>query len=91
MLEQLIAKAESMIPDQDKYVQDNWQTLVDALAAAKDVMADGDAMQEDVDVATQALMDAILAQRFKADKSVLEELVLAGAVGRSDGGSGNHG
>ena len=75
MLEQLIAKAESMIPDQDKYVQDNWQTLVDALAAAKDVMADGDAMQEDVDVATQALMDAILAQRFKADKSVLEELV----------------
>ena len=52
-----------------------WQELVDALAAAKDVMADGDAMQEDVDVATQALMDAILAQRFKADKSVLEELV----------------
>ena len=75
MLEQLIAKAEGMIPDQDKYVQDNWQTLVDALAAAKDVAADGDAMDEDIQPVAQALLDAILAQRFKADKSVLEDLI----------------
>ena len=75
MLEQLIAKAESMIPDQDKYVQDNWQTLVDALAAAKDVAADGDAMDEDIQPVAQALLNAILAQRFKADKSILEDLI----------------
>ena len=75
LLEQLIAKAEAMIPNQDKYVQDNWQLLVDALAEAKKVMADGDAMEEDVQPATEALLNAILAQRFKADKSILEELV----------------
>ena len=75
MLEQLIAKAENMIPDQDKYVQDNWQTLVDALAAAKDVADDGDAMDEDIQPVAEALLNAILAQRFKADKSILEDLI----------------
>ena len=75
MLEQLIAKADSMIPDQDKYGQDNWQQLVDALAKAKEVMEDGNAMEEDVQPAAQALLDAILAQRFKADKSILEYLI----------------
>ena len=75
MLEQLIAKAESMMVDQDKYVQDHWQTLVDALATAKKVMADGNAMEEDVQPAAQALLNAILAQRFKADKSILEDLL----------------
>ena len=75
MLEQLIAKADSMVADQDKYVQDNWQTLVDALAAAKEVDADGDAMDEDIQPVADALFNAILAQRFKADKSILEDLI----------------
>ena len=75
MLEQLINKADGMIPDQDKYVQDNWQQLVDALAEAKKVMEDGNAMEEDVQPAAQVLLDAILAQRFKADKSILEDLI----------------
>ena len=75
VLEMLIERADGMMENVDKYVEANWQQLVDALAAAKDVMADGDAMQEDVDKAADALLDAILAQRFKADKSVLEDLV----------------
>ncbi len=75
MLEQLIAKAETMIPNQDKYVQDHWQELLDALANAKEVMADGDAMEEDVEPAADALMNAILAQRYKANKSILEDLI----------------
>ena len=75
MLEQLIAKAEDMTANADKYVADHWQELVDALAKAKDVAADGDAMEEDVQPAAQALLDAILAQRFKADKSILEDLL----------------
>ena len=75
MLEQLIAKADEMMENADKYVQDNWQQLVDALAKAKEVMADGDAMEEDVQSASEALLNAILAQRFKANKSILEELV----------------
>ena len=75
MLEQLINKADGMIPNEDKYMADHWQELVDALAAAKDVMADGNAMEGDVQPAAQALLNAILAQRFKADKSILEDLV----------------
>ena len=75
LLGQLIVKAEAMISNQDKYVQDNWQQLVDALAKAKEVMADGDAMESDVAPAAEALWDAIRAQRYKADKSILEELI----------------
>ena len=75
MLEQLITKADAMMADVDKYVEANWQQLVDALALAKDVMADGDAMDEDIQPAAEALLNAILAQRFKADKSILEGLL----------------
>ncbi|OUP64380.1 hypothetical protein B5F12_06095, partial [Pseudoflavonifractor sp. An176] len=75
MLEQLINKADGMIPDEDKYMPDHWQELVDALAAAKDVMADGDAMEEDIQPVAEALLNAILAQRFKADKSILDDLI----------------
>ena len=75
MLEQLIAKADEMMAESDKYVQDNWQQLIDALAAAKDVYNDGDAMEGDIEPAAEALLNAILAQRFKADKSILEDLV----------------
>ena len=75
MLEQLINKADGMIPDEDKYMPDHWKELVDALAAAKDVMADGDAMEEDIQPVAEALLNAILAQRFKADKSILDDLI----------------
>ena len=54
---------------------DNWQMLVDALDAAKKVMEDGDAMDEDIQPVAEDLLNAILAQRFKADKSILEELI----------------
>ena len=75
MLEQLIAKADDMVANADKYVETNWNELVEALAKAKEVMADGDAMDEDIQPAADDLLKAILAQRFKADKSILEELV----------------
>lgn len=75
MLEQLITKAEAMVEDSDKYVADHWQALLDALETALAVQADGDAMQEDVDQAAQALLNSILDQRFKADKSILEGLI----------------
>ena len=56
-------------------MESTWQQLVDALSAAKDVAADGDAMDEDVQPAAEALLNAILAQRFKADKAILEDLI----------------
>ena len=75
MLEQLIAKADDMVANADKYMTDNWQQLVDALAKAKDVYADGDAMDQDIQPVAEDLISAILAQRFKADKSILEDLI----------------
>ena len=48
---------------------------MDALKAAQDVAADGDAMQEDVDKAAGDLLNAILAQRYKANKDILEDLL----------------
>ena len=75
LLEQLITKADDMVANADQYMADHWQELVDALAKAKDVYADGDAMEEDVQPAAEALLNAILAQRFKADKSILEDLI----------------
>ncbi len=75
MLEQLIARGDSMTKNADKYVTNNWQQLVDALAEAKTVYNDGDALQGDVDAAADALLNAIFAQRYKADKSILEDLI----------------
>ena len=75
MLEVLIAKAETMVANQSKYVQDHWQELLDALNAGQKVMDDGDALQGDVETAVEDLMNAILAQRYKADKSILEDLI----------------
>lgn len=71
----LIARAEDMVLNADKYVADNWQQLLDALEAAQAVAADGDAMKGDVEIAANDLLSAILAQRYKADKSILEELI----------------
>ena len=75
MLEQLITKADDMVANENKYVQTNWQQLLDALEAAKAVMDDGDALTVDVEAASETLLNAILAQRFKADKSNLEDLI----------------
>ena len=76
MLQLLVDRANQMMDNADKYVSDNWQLLVDALADAEKILAEaGDTMQGEMDDAADALLNAILAQRFKADKSVLEELV----------------
>ena len=75
MLEMLITRADGMMEDADKYVTDTWQQLVDALDKAKDVYADENAMTGDIQPAEEALLNAILAQRFKADKSILEDLI----------------
>ena len=80
MLNLVIDRAEAMMDEADKYVETNWQQLVDALKAAQDVAADGDAMQEDVDKAAGDLLNAILAQRYKADKDILE-----GLIGKAEG------
>ena len=76
MLEQLVAKAEAMVAEQDKYVQTDWQQLVDALAQAQELLEDsGNALAGDVGEASDALLNAILAQRYKANKENLEDIL----------------
>lgn len=76
MLEQLVAKAEAMVAEQDKYVQTDWQQLVDALAQAQELLEDsGNALAGDVEEASEALLNAILAQRYKANKENLEDIL----------------
>lgn len=55
----------------ENYVQAGQQAFTDALTAAKAVLADGDAMQSEVNQAADALLEAMLALRLKADKTLL--------------------
>ena len=73
LLNVLITKAEEMEKNADKYVETHWQELLDALKAAKEVSADGGALQAEVDEAANALHQAILLQRYKANKENLED------------------
>ena len=61
--------------DLSKYVEAGQQEFTDALAAAKEVLADGDAMQGDVDEAWDALVTAMENLRLKASKDALEDLL----------------
>ena len=71
-----MAKAEVMVAEQDKYVQTDWQQLVDALAQAQELLEDsGNALAGDVEEASEALLNAILAQRYKANKENLEDIL----------------
>ena len=61
--------------DLTKYVEKGQEEYLAAKETAEAVMADGDAMQQEVDEAWNALVDALNSLRLKADKSVLEELL----------------
>ena len=72
-LEQLITKAESMV--EDKYVPQYWGMLETALEEARAMMDNGDALDEDIQPVADNLLNAILAQRLKANKENLEDLL----------------
>ncbi len=74
-LDKLIATAEEMKDTQDRYVQSNWQQLLDALDNAWAVKRNENALEDEVKTAAQDLLNAILAQRFKANKENLELLI----------------
>ena len=61
--------------DLSRYVEAGQQEFTDALASAKEVLADGDALQGDVDAAWDALVTAMENLRLKADKDALEDLL----------------
>ena len=73
-LNALIGYADSL--QMDLYVDGSAKDAFGAaLAAAKETAADGDALAGDIEQAQQDLIDALLALRYKADKSVLEQVL----------------
>lgn len=71
---EMAAELAEMI-DLTKYVEVGQQEFTDALAAANEVLADGDAMQAETDDAWNALLEAMENLRLKADKAALEDLL----------------
>ena len=61
--------------DLDQYVEEGRAEYLSAKENAEAVMADGDAMQEEVNSAWQSLTEAMSGLRLKADKAALEELL----------------
>ncbi len=61
--------------DLEQYVTDGQDAFLKAKETAKTVLEDGDAMQGDIDDAWEALTDAMLGLRLKADKAALEALL----------------
>ena len=78
ILNKAVADAEEI--DKEQYTEDSAKALEKALAAAKAMQANADAMQAEVDEAAKALNDAIAALEEKpvppeADKSALEKAI----------------
>lgn len=72
-LEMAVELAEMI--DLNDYVSAGQQAFTNALTAAKDVLADGNAMQAEADSAWNALVNAMSALRLKANKDALESLL----------------
>ena len=68
-------RKEMCIRDRSKYVEAGQAEFTTALEAAQSVYKDGDAMQTEINEVADKLLNAMLNLRYKADKSILEEVV----------------
>ncbi|WP_069989288.1 alpha-L-rhamnosidase C-terminal domain-containing protein [Massilioclostridium coli] len=74
-LASLIEAANGINAELDRYVETGKAEFTAALEAAQAVYEDGDAMQAEVNEAADNLLKAMLNLRYKADKSILEEVL----------------
>ncbi|WP_270739833.1 glycosyl hydrolase [Massilioclostridium coli] len=74
-LASLIEAANEINAELDRYVEAGKAEFTTALEAAVAVYEDGDAMQAEVNEAADNLLSAMLNLRFKADKSILEDVL----------------
>ena len=72
-LEKVIALADEINNSLDSYLDAGKDAFTTALAEAKDVYADGNAMQDDVDAAWRTLMNAMAELRLRPSKDLLED------------------
>lgn len=61
--------------DLSQYLEEGQQAFTDALAAAEAVLADGDAMQDEVDQSWRDLLKAMSELRLKPNKDALKALI----------------
>ena len=73
MLQRLVDTASTY--EEDNYLSTGWSAFENALANANKVLADENATQEEVSSAQTLLAQAMASLRYKADKSVLEEVL----------------
>ncbi|PWM99062.1 MAG: hypothetical protein DBX37_05520 [Massilioclostridium sp.] len=74
-LASLIEAANGINAELDRYVETGKAEFTAALEAAQAVYQDGDAMQTEVNEAADNLLNTMLNLRYKADKSILEEVL----------------
>ena len=74
-LAKVIALAEEMNGNLDKYLEDGKEAFTSALAEEKEVYEDPNATQEEVTSAWQNLLNAMANMMLKPDKGLLEDLV----------------
>ena len=72
-LQKVIDMANSL--DLSEYLDEGQQVFTDALAAAEAVLADGDAMQDEVDQSWRELLKAMSELRLKPNKDALKDLI----------------
>ena len=61
--------------DESKYIESSWNAMLPVLEKANDVLADENAMQDEVDEVYTELVKAFLDLRLKPNKDLLQELI----------------
>ncbi|WP_270739613.1 metallophosphoesterase [Massilioclostridium coli] len=74
-LASLIEAANEINAELDRYVEAGKAEFTAALEAAQAVYQDGDAMQAEINQVADDLLNAMLNLRYKADKSILEDVL----------------
>lgn len=74
-LEKVITAAQEMEAELDKYLEKGQAEFLAALETAENVMADGDALQEEINDVMLQFVKGMADLRLRPDKSLLEELL----------------
>ena len=74
-LASLIEAANGINAELDRYIEAGKADFTAALETAQAVYQNGDAMQSEINEAADNLLNAMLNLRYKADKTILEEVI----------------
>ena len=75
ILEVAVEVANSINANLDQYMEEGKQEFVDALANAKALLESGNAWQDDIDAATDALIEAMSNLRMAPNKDILNDMI----------------